>query len=65
MFATARRMSAMDRLRRAGIETFELDVTNELHVISVRDRIEELTGGKLDILVNNACVLRPIIHAQS
>ena len=54
MFATARRMSAMERLRRAGIETFELDVTSEGQIASVRDRIEELTGGKLDILVNNA-----------
>ncbi len=46
----------MKPLQAQGIETFELDVTNSDSIASIRSRIEELTGGKLDILVNNACV---------
>ncbi|KAJ6463548.1 NAD(P)-binding protein [Mycena sanguinolenta] len=37
-----------------GLETLELDVTKVASVQAGRDRIASLTGGKLDILVNNA-----------
>jgi 1-acylglycerone phosphate reductase len=54
VFASARRLDAMADLAEAGIHTLELDVTNEDSVRSTRERISELTGGTLDILVNNA-----------
>ena len=44
----------MEALRTAGIETFELDVTKSDDIAAARTRVEQLTGGKLDILVNNA-----------
>lgn len=54
VFATSRTSVSMHALREAEIETFELDVTSAQDVADVRDRIGELTGGRLDILVNNA-----------
>ncbi|KAF7794893.1 hypothetical protein EIP86_006036 [Pleurotus ostreatoroseus] len=44
----------MHRLHEAGIEVFELDVTHADSIASIRKRIEYLTGGTLNILVNNA-----------
>lgn len=54
MFATARRMEAMVKLAELGIETFALDVTNKDSIQAVKRKIAGLTGGRLDILVNNA-----------
>ncbi len=54
VFATARNETALSELLNSGIKTFALDVTNEEHIIRVRDQVAEITGGKLDILVNNA-----------
>ncbi|KAB2571604.1 NADPH-dependent 1-acyldihydroxyacetone phosphate reductase [Lasiodiplodia theobromae] len=36
------------------ITTFELDVTKEETILSLKDNVAELTSGKLDVLVNNA-----------
>ena len=44
----------MDKLKAVGIEVFELDVTKTNSINTVRSDIEELTGGTLDMLVNNA-----------
>lgn len=52
-------MESMADLASAGIETMVFDVTDLTSVRQVRDRIAMLTGGKLDILVNNACVFQP------
>ncbi|KAK6210524.1 Type I Iterative PKS [Pestalotiopsis sp. IQ-011] len=43
-----------DHLSEAGITTFPLDVTVEQSVADLQVRIQELTGGYLDILVNCA-----------
>ena len=56
VLATARKASSMQALDAAGIETFELDVTKAESINSARDRVAKLTGGTLDILVNNAYV---------
>lgn len=37
-----------------GMTTMSLDVTSEESIIRCRDEVAELTGGRLDILVNNA-----------
>ena len=37
-----------------GMSTLSLDVTNAEDIEKARKEIEVLTGGKLDILVNNA-----------
>ncbi|KAF8518187.1 NAD(P)-binding protein [Gautieria morchelliformis] len=57
VFATARRLSAMEDLRELDIECLQLDVTKNDNIKQIRDEITELTGGTLDILVNNAYVL--------
>ena len=53
----------MQALDAAGIETFELDVTKAESINSARDRVAELTGGTLDILVNNAYATFSNFHA--
>ncbi|KAJ6501949.1 NAD-P-binding protein [Mycena sanguinolenta] len=54
VFATARRLEAMEDLSARGIETLALDVTDIEAIQRVRDEIAIKTGGKLDVLVNNA-----------
>jgi 1-acylglycerone phosphate reductase len=54
VFATARSLSSIQDLADMGMTSLELDVTNNDAVIRARDRVAELTGGKLDVLVNNA-----------
>lgn len=54
VIATARRVEAMSELAALGITTLQLDVTDDASIRKVHDEVAELTGGKLDILVNNA-----------
>jgi 1-acylglycerone phosphate reductase len=58
-----------DHLSKAGITFFPLDVTVEKSVVELKAWVLELTGGKLDILVNCASVpvnlrLRGGIHTD-
>lgn len=46
----------MEKLKALGIETLELDVTVSSSVRNVKAAVEKMTDGRLDILVNNACV---------
>jgi 1-acylglycerone phosphate reductase len=41
----------------AGIQWFPLDVTKEASIIELKSNITSLTGGFIDILINNALVL--------
>jgi 1-acylglycerone phosphate reductase len=54
VFATARNTNAMTALAAAGIECFAMDVTEPDSLTAIKDQVEELTGGTLDVLVNNA-----------
>lgn len=36
------------------IETIQLDVCNEESIAKAKEEIDDLTGGKLDFLINNA-----------
>lgn len=54
VFATSRRLESMDDLSALGIETLLLDVTDVEAIRCVKNEIAIRTGGKLDILVNNA-----------
>lgn len=54
VIATARRLEALEGLAAQGIQTLELDVTDDDSVRKTRDATAEFTGGKLNILVNNA-----------
>ena len=46
----------LEDLRQMGMTTIALDVTDFDAIRKVRDEVAELTGGKLDVLVNNAYV---------
>lgn len=55
VFATARRLETVQELQDTlGIEIIQLDVTKAEDIRRVRDEVSLRTGGKLDILVNNA-----------
>ncbi len=56
VYATARRMEAMDGLKQPNVEKLVLDVTDEENV---RDVVETIISreGRIDVLVNNAGVL--------
>jgi len=54
VFATARRLEAMDGLEELGIEKVILDVTDVKSISSAAESITAATGGCIDILVNNA-----------
>jgi hypothetical protein len=56
VFATSRRLDSMEALSALEIETLELDVTDIDAIRRVKAEISTRTGGKLDILVNNASV---------
>lgn len=45
-----------DLVDHASIETITLDVCSADSIAAAKDRVAEITGGALDILVNNACV---------
>ncbi|KZV97513.1 NAD(P)-binding protein [Exidia glandulosa HHB12029] len=54
VFATARRTEVLEDLRAKGMEVLALDVTSDESVRAAAASLRELTGGKLDVLVNNA-----------
>jgi len=51
-----RNKAAADELRAKGIDVLELDVTDDASVDAAFAQVHEKTGGKLDVLINNAGV---------
>lgn len=54
VIATARNKDVLKDLEAMGMSTLSLDVTNAEDIENARKEVEALTGGRLDILVNNA-----------
>lgn len=54
VIATARNTSKLQETRAAGIEDLELDVLSPTSISLCVEKLTALTGGKLDMLVNNA-----------
>ncbi|KAK5939308.1 hypothetical protein PMZ80_008612 [Knufia obscura] len=54
VIATARSLSKLNDTRDAGIEELQLDVLSPSSISTCAKQLETLTGGKLDMLVNNA-----------
>ncbi|THH31493.1 hypothetical protein EUX98_g2693 [Antrodiella citrinella] len=62
MIATARSLVSMQTLQTQGIETLELDVTSSSSIQNVKARVEKITCGILDVLVNDALSSRGIVE---
>jgi NADP-dependent 3-hydroxy acid dehydrogenase YdfG len=56
VIATARNKETIKGLEKIGMSTVSLEVTSSESIAAARKEVEALTGGKLDILVNNAYV---------
>lgn len=56
VFATARRVEAMGELAALGMRTLPLDVTSPSSVKAAVEAVAAETGGRIDILINNAGV---------
>ncbi|KAF5004112.1 hypothetical protein FDECE_9385 [Fusarium decemcellulare] len=54
VFATARSQKTLSNLKDKGIETLVLDVTSSESIGALKDEITSRTGGRLDVLFNNA-----------
>lgn len=54
VFATARNPSKIQSLMDLGIETLQLDVTDEKSICEAVEQVSKLTNGTLDFLVSNA-----------
>ncbi|WQF79073.1 Putative short-chain dehydrogenase/reductase SDR, NAD(P)-binding domain superfamily [Colletotrichum destructivum] len=54
VIATARRPEVLKDLSDLGLTTLPLDVTNAESIAACKKNVTELTGGRLDFLVNNA-----------
>ena len=54
--ATVLPSESSQHLSEAGITWFPLDVTKEESIITLKENVIQLTGGHVDVLVNNASV---------
>ncbi|KAL2065668.1 hypothetical protein VTL71DRAFT_3338 [Oculimacula yallundae] len=54
VIATARTKDAIQDLAEMGMSTLALEVTSQESIAEARVEVEKLTGGRLDVLVNNA-----------
>lgn len=54
VFATARSTKSLAGLEERGIETLALDVTSTESIAALKAEITKRTGGRLNILFNNA-----------
>ncbi|KAM0234093.1 hypothetical protein ACHAP5_010153 [Fusarium lateritium] len=57
VFATARSLKSITNLAEKGIETLTLDVTSRESIAALKAEISKRTGGKLDMLFNNAGIM--------
>ncbi|KAH8892092.1 NAD(P)-binding protein [Thozetella sp. PMI_491] len=66
VFATARSTNSLQQLEAKGIEVLPLEVTSAQSIAALKEEITKRTGGKLDILFNNAGTMfeTPAIEAD-
>lgn len=57
--ASARQMKDVEQLRKDGLNAVQLDVANSASIHAALDETYNLTGGRLDALVNNAGIAIP------
>jgi 1-acylglycerone phosphate reductase len=56
VFSASRSLESVKTLGEVGIEPIQLDPTKVESIRSARNEVSKLTGGRLDILINNALV---------
>jgi 1-acylglycerone phosphate reductase len=54
VLATARRTDSIQELKSLGITPLAVDVDSPESIAALKKEVEEITGGKLDMLINNA-----------
>jgi 1-acylglycerone phosphate reductase len=54
VLATARRTDSIQDLKDLGITPLSVDVDSPESIAALKKEVEALTGGKLDMLINNA-----------
>lgn len=54
VFATARNTAKLNKTKEAGIDTLPLDTLSDESIANCVARVQDLTGGSLDALLNNA-----------
>ncbi|KAK5996602.1 Short-chain dehydrogenase virD [Cladobotryum mycophilum] len=54
VIATARKASALQSLTDLGMSAISLEVTNPESIAACKAEVETITGGRLDVLINNA-----------
>jgi 1-acylglycerone phosphate reductase len=54
VIATARRVETLSDLEVMGMSVLPLDITSQESIDNAKTKVAALTGGKLNVLVNNA-----------
>ena len=54
VFCTSRRPEAVETFQRPGFSTVQVDVMSTQSTLTAVETVSQLTGGKLDVLINNA-----------
>lgn len=54
VIATARNTSLIAHMEGPGVSVLELDVTKPASIVECKDKVSAITGGRLDVLINNA-----------
>ncbi|PFH62271.1 hypothetical protein XA68_14402 [Ophiocordyceps unilateralis] len=54
VLASGRNLSKLKQVESAGMETVQLDTTSDESIVNAVSRVRDLTGGSLDVLLNNA-----------
>lgn len=65
VIATARSRAAIRDLEALGMTTLSLEVNDETSVLAALEDVKRITGGKLDILLNNAFVFPASVLSQN
>jgi 1-acylglycerone phosphate reductase len=63
VLATARKAESISDLSAVGITALSLDVDSPASIAALKAEVEAITGGKLDILINNAGLKHIIEHS--
>ncbi|KAJ4244775.1 hypothetical protein NW762_014352 [Fusarium torreyae] len=66
VFASARNLAKLSNVKAAGIECVQMDVGSDESISAAVEEVQQLTGGSLDALINNAGTgySMPIIHVD-